>query len=432
MRAPLDSERVPPATFAWLERQADRWRSAGLIDDTAATEILAAYQPEASRGRGTLALIVLAALMVGIGVLLLIGYNWDRLGPLVKVALTMTAVASAFAASAVAFVRRRPVVGETLALIGTFAFANSIWLIAQVLHIPGHYPDGFMWSAVGALAASFVLRSTWIGIEAAIFSLLWVAAAAVAPPHAPALPFLAFAPVAIAAAYHAQSPVMLRVAAFAVALWLFLLDPDSLDDSVVFFGAAAITGCAFFAVGLLHATNAAMRRAWQSAGLTVLVVLFPAFLTADFHRWSRAGDWENAPFAVAVIGTILTGALTIQRRRDAGARAVAAVACAVLVWVLFLISGVKGPQHLWVVIFSALALLLAISLTQDALRTADAPALAFAILFGLEFTVVRWASVVENMLWSGVMLLTAGGGLLLVARLWRHRDRHAVLSGGKP
>jgi uncharacterized membrane protein len=425
----MEPQRISRAQFVWLERQAAGWRDAGIVDDHAIERIFGGYDVDSPHRRGMMALIVLAALMVGIGVLLVIGYNWARIGPMVKVGMTMTAVAAAFGAAALAFARRHDVAGETLALIGTFAYANSIWLIAQVLHIQGHFPDGFMWSAVGALAAALIVGSRWIGIEAAIFALAWIGAAAVAPPHDRALAFLLFAPAAIAIAYRLQSPVMLRVVAFGVALWVFLLDVRDLERDVVLFAAAALAGCAFYAIGALHRQNVEMRRAWQSSGLVVLIVLFPAFLTADFHQWVREGTAMTSAGVAAIVAAAITSTLALRRQPGAAAVAVTVVAGLLVVWAVLTVSRIQQPHYLWVTIFSILALLLSTSLIHTALRTDDVSSLSFGILLGLVFIVVRWTSVIENMLWSGLMLLVAGAGLFLVARLWRNRDRQLALSG---
>ena len=103
--------------------------------------------------------MLLGALMFGIGVLLLIGYNWARLPVNGKIAIILTSVALAFGASAVAFARRHRMAGETLAFIGVLLYGNAIWLIAQVLHIRGSFPDAFMWWAIGALVCAWLVRS---------------------------------------------------------------------------------------------------------------------------------------------------------------------------------------------------------------------------------------------------------------------------------
>jgi hypothetical protein len=45
------------------------------------------------------------------------------------------------------------------------------------------------------------------------------------------------------------------------------------------------------------------------------------------------------------------------------------------------------------------------------------------VLFALAFLLVRWASLVDSMLWSGVMLLVASAGFFGIARLWGGRNR---------
>ena len=51
----------------------------------------------------------------------------------------------------------------------------------------------------------------------------------------------------------------------------------------------------------------------------------------------------------------------------------------------------------------------------------------FGVLFGLAFLIVRWASVIENLLWSGLLLLVTGGGLLFIARQWLRRDQSLLV-----
>ena len=424
-------QRISRARFDWLSRESQRWREAGFIDDTRQAHLLACYEPDATHARGMTALVVLAALMVGIGVLLLIGYNWDRLGPWTKVAITMSGVAALFAGSAAAYARRHNLAAETLALIGTFAFSNSIWLIAQVLHIQGHFPDAFMWSAIGSLAVAIVMRSRWIGFEAAIFAVAWVPAAGIAPPHTSPLAFLAVAPAALAIAYSLRSPNMLRVAAFACALWIVVIDPERLFDKtqVVFFAAVPLAACAFCAIGAWHRADLSMRRAWQTTGLTVLLVSFLVLLVSDFHEAVRGGEWRTPAMAAGVVAAAASATLLRTRSRDIAGLAVVTAAIVLVVWTALLLSGMRQPQHVWVTVFSALTLFLSVALIRTALRTDDAAALTFGTLFGLEFLIVRWTSVIENMLWSGLMLLAAGAGLLLIARLWRQRDRAFAIAG---
>ena len=45
---------------------------------------------------------------------------------------------------------------------------------------------------------------------------------------------------------------------------------------------------------------------------------------------------------------------------------------------------------------------------------------AVGVLFGLGFLIVRWISLIDNLLWSGLILIAASAGLFAVARAWRH------------
>ena len=95
-------------------------------------------------------------------------------------------------------------------------------------------------------------------------------------------------------------------------------------------------------------------------------------------------------------------------------------------WLGLLGRGV-ATDSVWVyastLAFSLLALGLSFSFIRTALDLDRASDLTFGVLFALAFLLVRWASLIDSMLWSGVMLLTASGGFFAVARLWQGRDR---------
>jgi len=66
-------------------------------------------------------------------------------------------------------------------------------------------------------------------------------------------------------------------------------------------------------------------------------------------------------------------------------------------------------------------------LIRSAFRSNRHSDLVFGVLFGLAFLIVRWASVIENLLWSGLLLLVTGGGLLFIARQWLRRDQSLLV-----
>lgn len=86
-------------TFDWLQNESRQWVEEGVVDEPSRERILSRYDTKSSLHSGTMALTLIAVLMCGLGVLLVIGYNWDRIPPGVKVAMIMASICSAASTS---------------------------------------------------------------------------------------------------------------------------------------------------------------------------------------------------------------------------------------------------------------------------------------------------------------------------------------------
>jgi uncharacterized membrane protein len=420
--------RVSARQLAWLEDQSRLWQDEGTIDPAARQRILGRYTAESAERRGMLALVFVGIAMGSIGLLLLIGYNWDQIPRAVKLALVIGSVAAAFGASAVSYAKEWLTAAETLALAGTLLFGNAIWLVAQVLHIQGRYPDAFLWWALGALACAWLVRSKWIGAVAAALVLVWVGAEAEFAAGGPAYVFFVLFPLVIAVAYGVRSPLMIRIAGPAAGLWVFINGMDN-SKSAFWLGGIALVGCALYAAGRWHRAESLMRRAWEVSGLIVLgLVLIPLMVT-QVHREMGPHNAVPPQVVVAIAGAVLAATALLRPARAAADKAVLAVTAAVTVWMVVSWSGVAGTGASMAVsatvLFSVLALVMAVGMIRTALTSSRIVDLAAGVMFALVFLIVRWTSVIENLLWSGLLLLFAGAGLLVVARLWRGRARIA-------
>jgi uncharacterized membrane protein len=422
------------ARSAWLEDQSAEWLRQGLVDAETRDRILGSYEVQSAERRALLALVLLGALMFGIGVLLLIGYNWARLPVNGKIAIIIGSVTLAFAASAVTFARHHRLAGETLAFIGVLLFGNAIWLIAQVLHIRGNFSDAFMWWAIGAIACAWLVRSRAIGAGAAVLVLIWVLAAG----HTFDRSLLSFAAIwaaTMVVVYQLESPVMLAPAALSAVVWVCWV-PDRIQPAIVSVGAAALTSCALYAIGRWHRESNRLGRAWQVTGLATLVIAFVPLLVTDFHKSGNPRVVTWASLVVVLPALLSAGSLGLRwskrEHSDADARswqvdtAILATGAVLTVWLGLLAAGF-GADARWVYAatlgFSLLALGLSVSFIHKALGSDNAIDLVFGVFFALAFLLVRWASLIDSMLWSGVMLLVASGGFFAVARLWQGRDR---------
>ena len=168
---------------AWLTSQLDSWKSDGIISDDQSTRILDLYETPselADRGRSALLLVLtsVAAFLIGLAVLLLIGYNWEAMPAALKLLIIFTVLIATHAYGFyLRFVRQLHARSDVVFFLGCIFFGAAIFLIAQIFHLSGHSPDTVWWWAIGVLPFALCLESVvlhmlfvalmaiWCGIE---------------------------------------------------------------------------------------------------------------------------------------------------------------------------------------------------------------------------------------------------------------------------
>jgi uncharacterized membrane protein len=366
--------------------------------------------------------------MCSVGLLLLIGYNWGEIPRFAKLAVVIGAVAAAFGGSAFAYARRKRGVAETLAFFGTLLLGNAIWLVAQVLHIEGRYPDAFLWWGLGALACATLVRSEWVGALAGAVLFVWVGTEGELS-GGPGFEFLVLWTLAVAVAYSLRSSLMIRIVAPLAAFALFLSRVDH-SHSAFWLGGIALVGAALYGIGRWHEPESPVRRAWQASGLLVLLIVSIPLMITEIHRNLAARNADVPAVLIVLAAALVAGAAAWRPLRTPADQAVLITTASVTVWTLASWSGwfgtTAGFAMSGTVLFSIITLIMAVALIRTALVSSRGTDLAAGVLFALVFLVVRWTSVIENLLWSGLLLVAAGAGLLIVARLWRGRQRVSV------
>jgi len=160
----------------WLLPEMARWVEDGIIDSAQAEAIHARY-PSADEGVswGRIIFLAMGAVLFGLGVILLIAYNWEAMHKAVKLGTIGLSLAAAHFLG-MWFRReenRLKAVGEALHLLGTMLFGAGIWLVAQIYHMNEHYPNAFLAWGLGALALAWTIPSIGQAILGALILTLW-------------------------------------------------------------------------------------------------------------------------------------------------------------------------------------------------------------------------------------------------------------------
>ena len=154
-----------------LDKQLERWVSAGVVDATTAARIRTLEQSQGSSERlrwPVLLAVALGGLLLCAGVLLFVAAHWDKLSPAWRFTLVLVLVA-VFPIAGAMTEERFPALSKTFYTIGTICVGAGIFLTAQVFNLQEHWPSGILMWTIGALAAWLLLRH---GTQAALMALL--------------------------------------------------------------------------------------------------------------------------------------------------------------------------------------------------------------------------------------------------------------------
>jgi uncharacterized membrane protein len=406
-----------------LRQELEQWQREGLLRRDQVETLLGRYgllpgeTPRTlRRSRIANVVAVLGAVLVGVGVILLIGANWQYMSKWIRLALLICATAGCYHAGyRMAFQSRTyPKVGMALLLLGSLLWGASIFLIGQMYHAGSGGAGG------GETAAVFYW---FIGVLPLAYILL-------SQPH-----------------------MGLSLMLGTVWLGMILKDANRAFDGVIhtytLFGLAL--GIFLYAFGRLHSTWRTVQRLDASYRWFGLTCVFAALYAFSFKQyWYAYGMnvneqcWLWLGVLVAGAGAAILGLLLTQARGDRIALyEVIALSCLLVLSVGIAAaeysSGALAPSYspyydlpygasdlLPVALFNLLLLGAVISVI--ALGWArNQPGLATLGVFVFYVHVVtRYFDLLGGMLSSGLMFVGAGL-LLLLLGVGLERSRRRLL-----
>lgn len=157
----------------------ERWAREGLIDAVQSQSIKNLYPQPQTKKVVPWALLVfsgIGAVIIGLGIILLFAYNWDKMSKYAKLAVIFGSLIVAHFSGITIFIRsqRFKGIGESLCVLGTMLFGAGIWLVAQIYHIDEHYPNAFLYWGIGAMLMAWTMPSVFQAILAAVLFTIWV------------------------------------------------------------------------------------------------------------------------------------------------------------------------------------------------------------------------------------------------------------------
>jgi hypothetical protein len=472
---------IPNADRAWLLTEIDVWRRAGILSAEQSGRIVDLYETsdEVAERKHSVAIFTLcsvAAVMIGLAVLLVVGYNWQAMTPTIKLTVLFGTLLGTHAASFWLRYRKQwKLTSEVVFLLAGAFYGAMIWLIAQIFNIQSHYPDGIWFWAIGVLpfalcldtlllhALYVVLLAIWVGAEIIGFPAFhpwflfhgWLV-----PNGAMSLPLLVLP--GVIWAYRKKSVATVGLYAPLLAWWV-ILQPVAWhsEGSTVFFVGAA--GALMLLIAKSHRVGDRMAMPYRVWGTLVtcgvLAPLSYSDMLVEVIRWHHGSQAMLAGATILGIGAAaLAGSVWLQRRSSAAA-GVATPSLFTLLqrqWMPVALMLLFAALCFWVGAFqnvdpdavgwharyadhavakwnleilmpmlavNVAMVVFAVWLMRQGLQIDRGSLFAGGVLYFLLWSVLRYFDLfadIGGMLGAALMFLLCGVGLFIVARFWQH------------
>ena len=127
--------------YAWLKEELPSWIAQGIITQEGSEKLLTRYAQASSSSRsGSFAFSIVGAVLVGLGIISILGYNWEYLGHMARTLLAFGLLLSA-QALALWVVKKRPDehgLKEASAFFLFLMMGASLAIIGQTYHLAGN------------------------------------------------------------------------------------------------------------------------------------------------------------------------------------------------------------------------------------------------------------------------------------------------------
>ncbi len=160
----------------WLLDQFAQWEREELITPEAARQLRDRYRVESGPDLAQMIVGATGALLIGVGLIAVLAYNWDDFPRAVRLLLALGPLAATQVASGLVLRKgpaARPWIRETVALIQTLAIGAAMALVSQIYNIQGEWTDLAFWWCVVAVPLAWVFEAHGVAIAYLIGITVW-------------------------------------------------------------------------------------------------------------------------------------------------------------------------------------------------------------------------------------------------------------------
>lgn len=162
-----------------LATEAALWVQDGLVSRSQSEDILARYgasfpDGQKNKDRGYLILMSLAALMVGVALIIVIGANWDEIPRWTRMGMMVSLVAVTNWIGFAKYKNGETGIAGVILLLGSLFYGAAIMLIAQIYHLGEHVPDEILLWAVGVVPVAILAKNRAILFLGQVLALIWM------------------------------------------------------------------------------------------------------------------------------------------------------------------------------------------------------------------------------------------------------------------
>ncbi len=444
---------------AWLISQLSDWQSHGLLSADQTAPILDLYETQtelAERKRSTalLTLMGVAALLVGLGTLLLVGYNWKAMPDALKLFIIFTVVSGTQTAGfLLRFRRHAMLLSEVVFFLGCLFYGAGIFLVAQIFHLNAHYPAGVWWWSLGVIpfalcldtlllhALLVSLLAIWCGMEIIGFgdTGFWFFArwGGIAN-GAYSLPLLALPGLIWAYRKGSVATVTLYVPLLA---WWVILQPIAwkLEEETVYFIGAV--GGLMLVIAENHPAGSRFAIPYRLFGVllvagVLLAMSFYEFSEEILRSRFEAGTLVPPLVILSLSAAIIFLAAVLKRRESPSPLSVPQQIQQILRWqclpnglvvvmvILLVWHLIIGEPLLPTIVANVAMIFLAFWLMGVGLREDRGQPFAAGVMYFLLWAVARYVDLFGDfggMLGAALMFFLCGGALFGVGFYWRNR-----------